>query len=264
VERTANDFWRHSCFHSTNCRLIPIKTAGQVTAPDPAIAAPLRPGPPQARPADRDQVQRDRGDRDPLPRSYGPWGTGAHVSYPYDRLVNYGLWHLPARAQLLDAKGNVREGVARERDAPAGFTADVLATFEREPELIDAVALHLLERHFAPGLHEEILEAVGLKLGTPVATRRRDMAFRAAVLEAYLAECCVCGFSLRLVDGLIGVDAAHIRWHAHGGPDEVPNGLALLRKALRAQEWAIRSYWRTLERPLPASWEAQRDQLGWQ
>jgi hypothetical protein len=43
----------------------------------------------------------------------------------------------------------------------------VLATFEREPELIDVVALHLLERHLAPSLHEEILEAVGLKLGTP-------------------------------------------------------------------------------------------------
>jgi hypothetical protein len=70
--------------------------------------------------------------------------------------------------------------VARERDAPAGFTPDVLATFEREPELIDVVALHLLERHFAPGLHEEIREAVGLKLGTPVATRRRD---RSRVLE---------------------------------------------------------------------------------
>jgi putative restriction endonuclease len=163
----------------------------------------------------------------PLLRSYGPWGSGAHVSYPYGRLVNDGLWHLPDRAQLLDAKGNVREGVARERDGPAGFTPDVVATFEREPELIDVVALHLLERHFAPGLHEEILEAVGLELGTPVATRRRDMAFRAAVLEAYLAECCVCGFSLRLVDGLIGVDAAHIRWHAHGGPDQVSNGLAL-------------------------------------
>ena len=51
--------------------------------------------------------------------------------------------------------------------------------------------------------------------------------FAPTVLEAYLAECCVCGFSLRPVDGLIGVDAAHIRWHAHGGPDEVPNGLAL-------------------------------------
>jgi HNH endonuclease len=103
----------------------------------------------------------------------------------------------------------------------------VLATFEREPELMDVVALHLLDRHFAPGLHDEVLEAVGLELGTAVASRRRDMSFRAAVLEAYLAECCVCGFSLRLVDGLIAVDAAHIRWHAHGGPDEVPNGLAL-------------------------------------
>jgi putative restriction endonuclease len=77
---------------------------------------------------------------------------------------------------------------------PAGFSPDVLATFDQEPELIDVVALHLLDRHFAPGLHEEILEAVGLELGTPVAARRRDVAFRAAVLEAYLAECCVCGW----------------------------------------------------------------------
>jgi hypothetical protein len=57
----------------------------------------------------------------PLLRSYGPWGSGAHVSYPYGRLVT-GLSHLPARAQLLDVKGNVREGIARERDAPTGFT----------------------------------------------------------------------------------------------------------------------------------------------
>jgi putative restriction endonuclease len=71
------------------------------------------------------------------------------------------------------------------------------------------------------------LDAVGLELGTPVTTRRRDIAFRAAVVEAYLAECCVCGFSLRLMDGLIGVDAAHIPWDAHAGLDEVPNGLAL-------------------------------------
>jgi putative restriction endonuclease len=46
----------------------------------------------------------------PLLRSYGQWGSGAHVSYPYGRLVNDGLWHLPDRGQLLDAKGNIREG----------------------------------------------------------------------------------------------------------------------------------------------------------
>jgi hypothetical protein len=69
------------------------------------------------------------------------------------------------------------------------------------------------------GRHVRAAEVVGME----VAACRRDMAFRASVLEAYLAECCICGFSLRLVDGLIGVDAAHIRWHAHGGPDDPGN-----------------------------------------
>jgi hypothetical protein len=65
----------------------------------------------------------------------------------------------------IDAAGNVREALARERDAPAGFTPEVLATFAREPEFIDAAAIRLLERHFSQDLHEEILDAVGLRLG---------------------------------------------------------------------------------------------------
>lgn len=163
-----------------------------------------------------------------LIRSHGPWDTEPRLSYPFGRLVNDRLWHLPDAGTLVDVKGNVREALARERDAAAGFAPEVLAAFAREPELIDTVAVRLLEEHFAPGLHEGIMEAVGLRLGPAAAGgRRRGAAFRAAVLEAYLAECCVCGFSLRLGEGLVGVDAAHIRWHAHGGPDEVPNGLAL-------------------------------------
>jgi hypothetical protein len=73
----------------------------------------------------------------PLLRVYGPWGASARVSYSYSRLLGDGLWQLHDRAELFDAGGNIREGVARERDAPAGFGPDVLATFEREPELID-------------------------------------------------------------------------------------------------------------------------------
>jgi hypothetical protein len=104
----------------------------------------------------------------PLLRAYGPWGASARVSYPYSRLVTDGLWQLPDPAGLFDAGGNIWEGMARQRDARAGFAPDVLATFECEPELIDVGAVHLLDRHFASGLHEEILEAVGLELGTPV------------------------------------------------------------------------------------------------
>ena len=33
----------------------------------------------------------------------------------------------------------------------------------------------------------------------------------------------------RLDDDLLGLDAAHIKWHAAGGPDMVPNGLALCK-----------------------------------
>ncbi len=66
---------------------------------------------------------------------------------------------------LFDAGSDIREGIARQRNAPAGFTPEVLALFEREPELIDVAAAHLLERHFAlraqPGR------------GDPAAERRR-------------------------------------------------------------------------------------------
>ena len=44
---------------------------------------------------------------------------------------------------------------------------------------------------------------------------------------SYLHACAACGFSLRQGDALVGVDAAHIRWHALGGPSDVPNGVAL-------------------------------------
>jgi hypothetical protein len=63
----------------------------------------------------------------------GPlWGSGAHVSDAYGRLVNDGLWHLPIAPSSSTQNGNVREGVARERDVPASFTPEGLAAFERE------------------------------------------------------------------------------------------------------------------------------------
>jgi predicted restriction endonuclease len=37
----------------------------------------------------------------------------------------------------------------------------------------------------------------------------------------------VCGFDVRLGNILIAIEAAHIKWHQAGGPDEERNGLAL-------------------------------------
>lgn len=37
----------------------------------------------------------------------------------------------------------------------------------------------------------------------------------------------MCDFSVRLDETLIGIEAAHIKWHQAGGPDQEDNGLAL-------------------------------------
>ena len=57
--------------------------------------------------------------------------------------------------------------------------------------------------------------------------RRRDPLFRRRVLEAYEERCAVCDLDIRLGERLLGLEAAHIQWHSHGGPDQVANGLAL-------------------------------------
>ena len=47
------------------------------------------------------------------------------------------------------------------------------------------------------------------------------------MLKDYEYRCAVCGFDVRLGSVSIALDAAHIRWHQAGGPDEETNGLAL-------------------------------------
>jgi putative restriction endonuclease len=57
----------------------------------------------------------------------------------------------------------------------------------------------------------------------------RDPRFGARVLRAYGERCVVCEIAPRLRDRLFGLEAAHIRWAAAEGPDEVWNGLCLCR-----------------------------------
>ncbi len=62
---------------------------------------------------------------------------------------------------------------------------------------------------------------------------------RDAVLRAYERRCAVCDFDLRIADDLFGLEAAHIMWHAAGGPDQVPNGLALCTFHHKALDWGV-------------------------
>ena len=78
-------------------------------------------------------------------------------------------------------------------------------------------------------MHADILAAVGIDPQVVLATPRRprDPAFRERVLRAYGYRCAICELDIRMGGTVIGVEAAHIKWHNAGGPDIEPNGLAL-------------------------------------
>ena len=93
----------------------------------------------------------------------------------------------------------------------------------------------LLYNNFPASIHEDILQAVGIEAPLQMFTlprrdpkqRRRDSSFRPNILKVYECKCAVCGFDAQLGTSPVALEAAHIKWHTHHGPDEVINGLAL-------------------------------------
>lgn len=47
------------------------------------------------------------------------------------------------------------------------------------------------------------------------------------MLVAYEYRCAFCGYDGLLDGSMAGLDAAHVRWWTHGGPDEAANGLCV-------------------------------------
>jgi putative restriction endonuclease len=133
----------------------------------------------------------------------------------------------PANLPLKTGDDIPRVTALRSHNVGAGFSPEVLAARTADPPLVGRIAGRILERHFPKSLHQDILDAVGLMLGTVTGKRKRDPAFRRPVFLAYEFRCAVCGFDILLDTASIALDAAHIRWHQAGGPDAESNGLAL-------------------------------------
>lgn len=156
---------------------------------------------------------------------FGPTRTTYHTNYPFIRLVNDGVWELESK-QLLDTTRDYSNRQLIELDAYGGFNQEIYSILLKDRRLISELAELLIENHFPSSLHDEILNAVGLSIEN-FSRKRRDPGFREKVLLAYEYKCAVCGFSVRLGNALIGLEAAHIMWHQAGGPDVEQNGIAL-------------------------------------
>ena len=177
-------------------------------------------------------------------REFGRPGAPPRAYYPFGRLRNDDrLWDIPEESQLSTGRGeDLRVSEAKRLGITGGFRQDVHDLLCRHPELVSRAAHRILSEHFPPSIHQDVLEAVriaadapSLGLDEPMPRRGRkvreytprDRRFRKRVLEAYEERCAVCEYDIRFGDRLLGLEAAHIRWHSHDGRDVVSNGLAL-------------------------------------
>ncbi len=166
---------------------------------------------------------------------FGPYRKSYHPEQPFVRLANDGIWQLEAKgftSSISIQDLNIKDNWLKIHDTMGGFNDDVFQLLKADKNLVREIAEMLLDMHFPESLHEDILSAIGLDISysntyTLTKVSKRDPAFREKILRAYGYSCAVCGFNVRLGQKLVGVEAAHIKWHQAGGPDIENNGIAL-------------------------------------
>ncbi|WP_309032951.1 phosphorothioated DNA-binding restriction endonuclease [Streptomyces alfalfae] len=152
-------------------------------------------------------------------------------AYPFHHLVSDGVWEVRTDRGPGSPGSGVRE--LREVGAAGRLTPELRAALRREPSLLGRMARVLLDLNFPPSLHGDLCEAVGLALEPTeseqfsAVRRRRDPRMREQVLTAYEYQCAFCGYDGRIGAVPVGLEAAHVRWWAFEGPDDVDNGLCL-------------------------------------
>ena len=174
-----------------------------------------------------------------LLKRFGPPRIRQAPEQPILRLHKDGLWVLEnfVPEDHLDRGGNPRHSVLKNSDVRCGLPLDVHQLLAAKPELRLWAIRYLLDSHFPESYHQDIVKAVTLReIGElqlslfesdQEETRRRDPKFRPRVIRAYEFRCAICDYDIHIDGQPLGLEAAHIRWHANGGPDHVRNGLAL-------------------------------------
>ncbi len=165
-----------------------------------------------------------------LLREFGPPRKATHTEFPFWRLQGDGVWMLDhPEGVSVTSSGDAHKTALLRHKVRGGLPEPIYDTLRADPRLASEVARDLLSAHFPETRHDDILQAVGLDPEFAAGSRRkmRDPGFRRVVLRAYEHRCAVCGFDVRLGARSVALDAAHIKWHQAGGPDDVQNGLAL-------------------------------------
>lgn len=173
-----------------------------------------------------------------LLKEFGPRQTNTGTQYPFWRLQNDGIWEVSNADKIgLTKSGDALKGDLDHYNVSGSFPEAIAQKLQQDSKLASEIIHGLLYAHFPASIHEDILQAAGIEdilEATEIVffpqiykTRRRSPHFRTNVLKAYKHKCAICGFDVKLDGESVGLEAAHIKWHAYDGPDETVNGLAL-------------------------------------
>ena len=151
------------------------------------------------------------------------------AEFPFWRLQNDGVWVVENSDKVRKtSSGDAFITDLISHDVHGGLGQEDYLCLQNNPDVAMDVVLELLDKIGPESIHEEILSEVGIDDDRVTVThRRRKSEFRNRILSIYDSQCAVCEFSIRANQKVLGVEAAHIRWHGRGGPDNVTNGLAL-------------------------------------
>lgn len=166
----------------------------------------------------------------PLLVEFGPPRSSYHTEYPFWYLRNDGLWEVQGAEAAKVREGKADQPTRSELlrlGASGGLVPDAYGLVRSDPRLLHEISALLVDAHFPDSVRDDVLSAVGLDDLEVVRRRKRDPAFREAVLVAYGYRCAVCDFDARLGNAPLAIEAAHVQWHQAGGPDRVDNGLGL-------------------------------------
>lgn len=226
-----------------------------------------------------------------LLREFGPRRDNYNPHFPFWRLQNDGIWEVTDADRIRQtASGNAYITDLRNYDVSGGFNEIVFEQLQNDSELIFEIIHSLLDAHFPPSLHADILQTVGIELPLQTFdTRTRTSNFRTNVLRAYEYKCAICGFDVKLGNASIALDACHIKWQKAGGPDEAVNGLALcvmhhklfdrgaftlsrqwqilvsddVHGSVGLQEWLMAFHGQTINFPQRRTYYPEMDFIGW-
>lgn len=168
---------------------------------------------------------------------FGRPGSAPRPEFAFWRLQRDRLWEVevPGSDPITETRsGDAHVTSLRAADVHGGFPQNVFAALKSDGGLALEIAFTLVDAHFPPKRHHDVLEAVGIAPGFTLDSvyryfqrRTRDSRFSREVLAAYRHRCAICGFAVHVAGARAALEGAHIMWHCAEGPDEVNNGLAL-------------------------------------